>query len=93
MWEEELTYREEALTVREEKATIFKKALIKVNVDLDVEQAKTEVTHQEYLDKMCVHTTHAKHTLGLDKMLEEKKVWLDEKERDLALREAVLTEA
>jgi hypothetical protein len=74
MWEEELTRREEALIMREEMNKISEKVLIKVNVDLDLERAKTEVTHQEYLDKMRAHTTHANHTLGLDKMLGEKKV-------------------
>jgi hypothetical protein len=36
---------------------------------------------------MHVHTAHAKHTLGIDKMLGEKKVLLDE-EWDLMLWEA-----
>jgi hypothetical protein len=42
---------------------------------------------------MEVHTTHAKHSLGLDKMLGEKKVELDGRERDLNLLEAALVEA
>jgi hypothetical protein len=42
---------------------------------------------------MQVHSAHAKHTLYLDKMLGEMKVWLDAKERDLDLHEAVLVEA
>jgi hypothetical protein len=42
---------------------------------------------------MEVHTNHAKHPLGLDKMLREKKVELDRRERDLSLREAMLAEA
>jgi hypothetical protein len=29
---------------------------------------------------MSAHTAHAKHTLGLDKMLVEKKIMLAEKE-------------
>jgi hypothetical protein len=86
--EEELTWREEALTMREEKSKITKKALVKVSADLDAERAKTEATRQEYLDKMWAYTDHAKHTLSLDKILEEKKVQLDEKGQDLALREA-----
>jgi hypothetical protein len=60
--------------VREEKARIPKMALVKVSVDLDVERAKTEATRKEYLDKMEMHTTRAKHTLGLNKMLGKKKV-------------------
>jgi hypothetical protein len=91
-WNEELTRREEALTVREEKARISKKALVKVNIDLDAERAKTKAIHREYLDKMHAYTDRAKLTLGLDKMLGEK-VQLDEKEWDLALWEAALTEA
>jgi hypothetical protein len=79
--------------VREEKSTISEKALVKANTDLDAERAKNNATHQEYLDKLCGHTAHAKHTLGLDKMLGEKKVLLDKKEQDLALHEAALMEA
>jgi hypothetical protein len=45
-----------------------------VSVDLEAKQAKTEATRKEYLDKMEVHTAHAKHSLSLDKMLGEKKV-------------------
>jgi hypothetical protein len=48
---------------------ISEKSLVKVSADLDVERAKTEATHQEYLDKLRVHTTRAKHTLSLDMML------------------------
>jgi hypothetical protein len=54
---------------------------------------KTEATRKEYLNKMEVHTARAKHSLNLDKMLGEKKVQLDERERDLDLHEAVLVEA
>jgi hypothetical protein len=52
--------------VWEEKAKISEKALVKVSVDLDAELKKIEATHQEYLNKMHVHTDHAKHTLTLD---------------------------
>jgi hypothetical protein len=34
-----------------------------------------------------------KHTLSLDKMLEESKVWLEEKKQNLNVREAALPEA
>jgi hypothetical protein len=84
---------EEALTTREEKARISEKALAKVSADLDVERAKVEATRKEYLNKMVAHTTRAKQSLGLDKMLREKKVELDGREQDLNLREAVLVEA
>jgi hypothetical protein len=40
----------------------------------------------------CVQAAYAKYTLGLDKILGEKKVQLNE-ERDLTLQEAALTEA
>jgi hypothetical protein len=53
----------------EEKARISEKALVKISADVNTERAKIEATYQEYLDKMRVHTNHAKHTLGLDKML------------------------
>jgi hypothetical protein len=42
---------------------------------------------------MEAHIACAKHSLGLDKMLGEKKVELDGRERDLSLHEAVLPEA
>jgi hypothetical protein len=42
---------------------------------------------------MAAHTAHAKHSLGPDKMLGEKKVEPNGKERDLNLREAALAEA
>jgi hypothetical protein len=71
---------------------ISEKALAKVSVDLDVEWAKVEATRKEYLDKMVAHTAHAKHSLGLDKMLGEKKVELNGRERDLELCEAALAE-
>jgi TnpA family transposase len=51
-----------------------------VSQDLDVKWVKTEATHQEYLEKMCAHTAHTKHTLSLDKILGEKKVLPAEKE-------------
>jgi hypothetical protein len=82
--QEELTRREEALTTREEKAKISEN---------DAERAKAEATRKEYLDKMEAHTICAKHSLGLDKMLGEKKVELDGRERDLGLREVALVEA
>jgi hypothetical protein len=73
-WEEDLTRREEVLAAREEKARISEKILTKVSADLDAERAKAEATRNEYLDKMEAHTACAKHSLGLDKMLGEKKV-------------------
>jgi hypothetical protein len=42
---------------------------------------------------MHAHTTRAKHTLGLDKMLGDKNVLLAEKERDLELQEATLAKS
>jgi hypothetical protein len=77
----------------EEKAGNSKKALVKVSAGLDTEWVKAEATQKEYLDKMEAHTTHTKHSLGLDKMLGEKKVQLDRRERDLTLSEAALVEA
>jgi hypothetical protein len=91
--EEELTSREEAPATREEKVRISEKALAKVSADLDNEWAKAEATWKDYLDKIEAHTAHAKHSLGLDKMLGEKKVLLDRRERDHSLCEAVLAEA
>jgi hypothetical protein len=82
--------REEALATRDEKSRVLENALAKVSADLDVEPAKAESTQNEYLNKMAAHTAHAKHSLGLDKMLGEKKVELDGRERDLNLREAAL---
>jgi hypothetical protein len=91
--EEELMRREEALAEREEKAGISEKALAKVSADLDEEWNNAEATQKEYLDKIQAHTPHAKHSLSLDKLLGEKKVELNEKERDLELREVALVEA
>jgi hypothetical protein len=79
--------------VREEKAEILEKALAKVSADLDAEWTEAEATRKEYLDKMAAHTTHAKHSLSLDKMLGEKKVELDGREQDLELHEAEMAEA
>jgi hypothetical protein len=42
---------------------------------------------------MEAHTARAKHSLSLDKMLGEKKVELDGRERDLDLHEVALKEA
>jgi hypothetical protein len=42
---------------------------------------------------MCTHTSCTKYTLSLDKMLGEKMVMLDGKDRDIAFHEAVLMEA
>jgi hypothetical protein len=86
-WEEELTQREGSLIALEDKAKISEKALVKVSTDLDAKQAKVEATQKEYLDKMEVHTARAKHSLNLDKMLGDKKVELDGRERDLGLRD------
>jgi hypothetical protein len=72
---------------------ISEKAPAKVNTDIDAEWAKAEATQNEYLDKMDAHTALAKHSLGLDKMLGEKKVELDGRERDLSLYEEALVEA
>jgi hypothetical protein len=91
-WEEELMQREEVLATWEEKARISEKSLTKVSDNLDAERAKVEATRKDYLDKMEAHTTRAKHSFGLDKMLGEKKVKLDGREWDLSLCEAVLVE-
>jgi hypothetical protein len=40
-----------------------------------------------------LHTTSAKHSLSLDKMLGEKKVKFDGREQDLELHEPPLAEA
>jgi hypothetical protein len=39
-----------------------------------MERAKIGATRKEYLNNMEAHTTRAKHSLGLDKMVGEKKV-------------------
>jgi hypothetical protein len=88
-----LTWWEEAPAAREERAKISRKDLVKVSVDLDFEWPKAEATRKEYLDKMEVHKVHARHSLGLDKMLGEKKVQLDGREQDLDMHEAALMEA
>jgi hypothetical protein len=54
---------------------------------------KANATRKEYLTKMEVHTASAMHSLGLDKILGEKKVELNRRERDLDLHGAVLVEA
>jgi hypothetical protein len=71
---------------------ISEKALTKVSADLDTEWTKAEATQKEYRDKMVAHTTCAKHSLDLDKMLGKKKVELNERERELNLREVALAE-
>jgi hypothetical protein len=64
-----------------------------ISVDLDVERAKAEATQKGYLDKMEAHTAHTKLSLDLEKMLVEKKIELNGRERNLGLCEAVLAEA
>jgi hypothetical protein len=78
--QELLLAREEALVAWEEKMRFSERALTKVSADLDVEWVKAEVTRKEYLDKMPAHTIYVKHSLGLDKMLGEKKIELDEQQ-------------
>jgi hypothetical protein len=56
--------------VREEMVTISEKALVQGSAALDAEWTKAEAIQQEYLDKIQAHTTHGKHILGLDKILE-----------------------
>jgi hypothetical protein len=90
--EEELTRREEALAARE-KARILEKALATVSADLDAERAKAKATWKQYLDKIEAHNTHTKHSLCLNRMLGERKVKLDGRERDLRVHEAALAEA
>jgi hypothetical protein len=41
---------------------------------------------------MAAHTARAKHSLSIDKMLREKMVELDGRERDLDLHEVALAE-
>jgi hypothetical protein len=84
---------QEQLLAWEEKAKIFEMALVKLSADLDAKQANIDATRKEYLDKMEVHTTRNKITLGLYKMLGEKKVQLDGREWDLDLHEATLVES
>jgi hypothetical protein len=55
--------------VRGERVKISEKALVQVSFNLDAEWAKAEATRKEYLVKMEAHATHARHSLGLDKML------------------------
>jgi hypothetical protein len=105
--EGELRWREEALTTREEKVRISEKALVQVSATLDEERTKAEavsaildeertkaeVATEEYLDNIEAHTTHDKLILNLDKILGEKMVELNERERDLELRTMVLVES
>jgi hypothetical protein len=65
---------------------------VKVSTKLYIEQAKAKATQKGYLSKMEAHTTHARHSLSLDKMLGEKKVQLNGREWDLDLHEAALVE-
>jgi pyridoxine 5'-phosphate synthase PdxJ len=90
---EGLHVREGELTRREEKVRISEKALVQVSITIDVKRTKAEATRQEYLDKIEAHTARGKHILGLNKMLEEKKVELDGRERDLELCMIALVEA
>jgi hypothetical protein len=57
------------------------------------ERAKTKATQQGYHKKHWAHTAWMKHTLILDKMLEEKKILLKKKNWDLKVWEAALVEA
>jgi hypothetical protein len=53
---------------------------------------KVEAARQEYLDKIKAHTTRGKLILDLDKILGEKRVELDERERDMELCTVALVE-
>jgi hypothetical protein len=55
--------------------------------------AQVSAARQEYLDKIEAHTDCGKLVLNLDKMLEEKRVDLDEREQDLELCSTALAEA
>jgi hypothetical protein len=90
---EGLHVREGELKRREEKVRVSEKALVQVSITIDVKRTKAEATRQEYLDKIEAHTARGKHVLGLDMMLEEKKVDLDGRERDLELCTTTLVEA
>jgi hypothetical protein len=90
--EEELTRREDALDTREEMAWISEKTLTTVSADFNAERAKAEATRKEFLNKIEAHTTRGRQFLGLDEMLGEKKVLLDQREWDLRLHEAALVE-
>jgi hypothetical protein len=90
--EEQLTLHEEAIAVWEKGVKVSEQALGKVSLELDVERAKTEATRHGYLQKLQANTTSMKHTLDLDKMLQEKKV-LTEQKQDLKVWEAALVEA
>jgi hypothetical protein len=79
--------------VREADIEVSEQALGKMSLELDLEWAKTEATRQGYLEKHQAHTTSIKHTLGLDKLLEETKVLLQEKKHNLKVWEAALMEA
>jgi hypothetical protein len=50
---------------------------------LDAERAQVEASRQGYLERLQAHMIRMKHSLGLDKMLEETKVRLEWKKRDL----------
>jgi hypothetical protein len=60
---------------------------------LYTKRARIQATRQDYLERLQAHTTCMEQTLGIDKMLEEKKVWLQEEKHDLKVREVVLYEA
>jgi hypothetical protein len=81
------------LVVREGGIKVSERALGRVSLELNTERAKTEATWKGYLEKLRVHMARIKQTHGLDKMLEEKKVLLEEKKRDLTIWEAMLAES
>jgi hypothetical protein len=62
-------------------------------VALDAERAQVEASRQGYLERLQAHMIRMKHSLGLDKMLEETKVRLEWKKRDLKVWEATLVKA
>jgi hypothetical protein len=91
--EGELTWWEEAFTVREDEVRISEQAPVQANIALDEERAKVSAARQEYLNKIEAHTARGKQVLNLDKVLVEKKVELDGRERDLELRVVAMVEA
>jgi hypothetical protein len=58
----------------------------------DAEHARTEAIWQDYLPRTCAFTSISKHSINLNRMLEECQILLSLQEMDLEVWEVKLVE-
>jgi hypothetical protein len=88
----ELNSREVAIIAWEDSLAASERALGRAYMERDVERAKTEVVRQDYLSKLRTLTSCTKHSLNVNKMLEEHQILLSLQKNDLNVQEATLAQ-